>query len=87
MARVGHKEGCQCAVCKVMAAKELREGIQTPVIVKGITLGSLKIGERFMYQGYTHIRYGKDQKTGMIMTENIASREIVRLNEDIIVEA
>ena len=86
MARVGHKEGCQCVVCKVMRVKELREGTQAPIIVKGITLGSLKVGGKFMYQGYTHIKYGTEQKTGMIMTENIANREIVRLSEDTLVE-
>ena len=81
MPRAGHKEGCQCAVCKVMRAKELREVPQAP-IVTGVPLGILEVGSKFEYQAQTYIKYGTDKK-GIVAAEGVAG--VIRLNENTLV--
>lgn len=81
MPRADHKEGCQCAVCKRMAAKVPVAIPQAPE-VKGVAVGTLEVGSRFEYQAQTYIKYGTDKK-GIVAAEGVAG--VIRLNENILV--
>ena len=94
MPRKGHKEGCQCIVCKAMRTKELREVPQVVLpITEEVLLETLGPGERFKYQPnrlvalnapvFTYIKYGTDK--GMIVAEDVASGDVVRLNGNTLV--
>jgi len=93
MPRIGHKDGCQCVVCKAMRAKELREVPQAPSVVPPITeevlLGTLKPGDKFKYQVNRwapvriYIKYGTSK--GVVAVEEVASSDVLRLNEDTLV--
>lgn len=53
MPRKGHKDGCQCVVCKAMKAKLIREAMDRPDVFEPVgrpTLGSLLIGAKFRHQ-------------------------------------
>ena len=81
MPRAGHKEGCQCAVCKVVDAKALREEIpQAPAEL--VPLKTLGVGSKFKYQAQTYIKYGTDKK-GIVAAEGVAG--VIRLNENTLV--
>lgn len=100
MPRREHKEGCQCAICKKMRAKELRERteeiqpveeIPAPVIPQGITLASLAIGEAFRYQvtpGPTRVfkKISEYPDIDLIMVLDLQSNEAERMHPKTIVE-
>ena len=81
MGRVGHKEGCQCGICKRMAAK-VKVAIPQVPEGKGVAVGTLEVGSRFEYQAQTYIKYGTDKK-GIVAAEGVAG--VIRLNENILV--
>ena len=85
MGRVGHKDDCQCAVCKRMAAQVEPEVELAP---PGVTLGSIDAGKKFMVpEGEsisTYIKYGTAD--GMVTVEGVPSEEIRLLPEGTIVE-
>ena len=84
MGRVGHKDDCQCGICKRMAGKALK-GKVNQVAPAGRTLGSLNPGREFKYQGRVYIKYGTAK--GMVAVESASDLgEILRLSEDTIVE-
>ena len=76
MPRANHKEGCQCVVCKRMAA----------IAPAGITLGSINVGAKFkMPDGIAYIKYGTAD--GIVAAERVGTDgDIIRLPEDTIVE-
>ncbi len=57
MPREGHKEGCKCAVCKVLDKKLAAVVATEPT---GPTLGSVPIGQNFRLNGqvYKKINHG-----------------------------
>jgi len=91
MPRADHKEGCQCAVCKRMAAKVPVAIPQAPE-AKGVAVGTLFVGRQFKYQPnrsilnapvHTYIKYGTDK--GIVTVEDVASGDILKLPESTLV--
>ena len=91
MPRANHKEGCQCAVCKRMAAKVQIAIPQAPED-KRVAVGTLIVGSKFKYQPnrsilnapvHTYIRYGTDE--GMVTAEEVTSGDILKLPENTLV--
>lgn len=54
MPRKGHKEGCQCSVCKKMGKKA------TPAVEQAgaITVGSIQLGKFFEFKGIAYKKMG-----------------------------
>ncbi len=92
MGRVGHKDDCQCGICKRMRTKVEVAIPQVPE-AKGVAVGTLITGSKFKYQPrrgmmvnapvHTYIRYGTDE--GMVTAEEVASGEIIHLPENTLV--
>lgn len=55
MAKRGHKEDCECAICKAIRTRAERERTETDNVLvaaplEGIIIGSLMIGQIFRYE-------------------------------------
>ena len=72
MPREGHKEGCQCAICKRMAAQ----------VAPIRTVGSLVAGDQFSYKGQNYTRHGETEEA--VVAEGIDG-EIIRIPKDTLV--
>ena len=98
MPRLGHKEGCQCAVCKRMVAQQPE--VKTPQVptIQGVPVGTLKAGRRFKYQPayaiaanapyFTYIvhRTVKGMVTaGMVAIDGAGAGNFIELSENTIV--
>ncbi|MBU1067030.1 hypothetical protein KKE60_04555 [Patescibacteria group bacterium] len=80
MARKGHKEGCQCAVCKRMAVQIVPEIEKTSTA--GRTAGSLNPGEQFAYKGQNYTRYGETEEA---VVAEAADGEVIQIPKDTVV--
>ena len=96
MPRAGHKDGCQCAVCKRMVTQQPVE--EKAPVVQGVPVGTLEPGRRFKYQPahaiaanapfYTYIvhRTVKGMVTaGMVAVDGAGAGNFIELSENTIV--
>lgn len=82
MPRAGHKEGCQCAICKRMDAQGTPEPEVEQAVPAGRTVGSLVAGDQFTYKGQDYTRYGETEE--MVVAEG-ADGETIRIPKDALV--